>query len=170
MMPSAYILIPNDGQQHRTATRRANMKLSSVVKALGSMCLLLADGFPVSEDEAPEIIGPNHVKIRAHPGEELFLHCEATTHCDDDLTVIYWLVNGSFPEDMPSSGRIVESEELTLEEGAVIQRSLLLKKVTPEDFKSSFTCVVTNAAGTAQKHTTLAATSRKCKVGKTRKP
>ncbi|XP_041808576.1 interleukin-1 receptor accessory protein-like isoform X2 [Chelmon rostratus] len=131
------------------------MKLSSVVK--------------VSEDEAPEIIGPHHVRIKAHSGQQLILHCETITHCEADLTLIYWLVNGSFPEDMPSSGRIVESEESTLEEGAILQRSLLLKTVTSEDFKSTFTCVVTNPAGTVQKVMTLAATGCDCNVKKPRK-
>lgn len=40
-----------------------------------------------------------------------------------------------------------------------------MKKVTSEDLKSTFTCVVTNAAGTAHKYTTLAARSS-CRVGK----
>lgn len=144
------------------------MKLSSAVKVLGSLCLLFADGFPVSEDESPQIIGPNHVQIRAHPGQHLFLHCEAFANCDADMTIIYWLVNGSFPEDVPSSGRIVESKESTLEEGAILQRSLLLKNVTSEDLKSTFTCVVTNAAGTAHKCTTLT-TSSNCTRKKTLK-
>ncbi|XP_073336030.1 interleukin-1 receptor accessory protein-like [Pagrus major] len=145
------------------------MKLSSVVKALGSLCLLLADGFPVSEDESPKIIGPHHVTIRAQPGQLLILHCEAFANFEADQTVIYWLVNGSFPEDTPSSGRIVESEESTLEEGAILQRSLLLKNVTSEDLKSTFTCVVTNAYGTAQKFTRLATKRSNCNVGKTTK-
>lgn len=42
-------------------------------------------------------------------GEQMFLHCEAFSNCDQ--TLIYWLVNGTFPEDAPSSGRIVESDE-----------------------------------------------------------
>lgn len=42
-------------------------------------------------------------------GEQVVLHCEALSNCDQ--TLIYWLVNGAFPEDAPSSGRIVESEE-----------------------------------------------------------
>ncbi|XP_076606633.1 interleukin-1 receptor accessory protein-like [Chaetodon auriga] len=145
------------------------MKLSSAVQALGYLCLLLADGFPVSEDEAPEIIGPHHVEMEAYPGEQLFLNCTAFTHCEADLTLIYWLVNDSFPEDASSSDRIVESEESTLEEGAVVQRSLLLKNVTSEDFKSTFTCVVINSAGAVQKVMTLAATSSDCDVEEGRK-
>ncbi|XP_036974578.1 interleukin-1 receptor accessory protein-like isoform X1 [Acanthopagrus latus] len=143
------------------------MKLPSVVKALGSLCLLLADGFPVSEDESPKIIGPRRITIKAQPGQRLLLHCEAFANCEPDQTIIYWLINGSFPEDTPSSGRIVESEESTLAEGAILQRSLLLKNITSEDLKSTFTCVVTNAAGTAQKFTRLKRSG--CHVGKNRK-
>ncbi|XP_078122136.1 interleukin-1 receptor accessory protein-like [Sander vitreus] len=144
------------------------MKLSLAFKALGSLCLLLADGFPVSENLPPKIIGPERVKIKAHPGEQLFLHCEAFANCEE--TLIYWLVNNTFPEDLLSSGRIVESDESTLDEGAILQRSLLLKNVTSEDLKSSFTCVVTNAAGMTRKNIMLAATVRSnCNVGKNRK-
>ncbi|TMS14236.1 Interleukin-18 receptor 1 [Larimichthys crocea] len=146
------------------------MKLSSVIKAFGHLCLLLADGFPVLEDESPEIIGPHHVQIKANPGERLVLHCEAIANSEDDLTIIYWLVNGSFPEETTSSDRIIESEESTLEGGAILQRSLLLKNVTSEDLRSTFTCVVTNSAGTAQKKTTLTSTtSRDCRGRKNRK-
>lgn len=138
------------------------MKLSSVVKVLGSLCLLFADGVLASEDESPEIIGSDHVQIKAHPGKQLLLHCEAFPNCDDDVSLIYWLVDGSFPEEMPSSGRIVELSESTLEEGTILQRSLLLKSVTPEDLKSNFTCVVTNAVGVAQKCITLTTKTSGC--------
>lgn len=57
----------------------------------------------------------------------------------------------------------------TLEDGAILQRSLLLKNITSEDLKSTFTCVVTNAAGTTQKYTTLTQTSSDCHVGNARK-
>ncbi|KAG7223257.1 hypothetical protein INR49_015613 [Caranx melampygus] len=82
-----------------------------LIGALGSLCLLLADGFPVSEDESPEIIGPHEVQIKAHPGETVVLHCDAFANDKDGVTLIYWLVDGFFPEDICSSGRIVESEE-----------------------------------------------------------
>ncbi|XP_053296929.1 interleukin-1 receptor accessory protein [Pleuronectes platessa] len=127
------------------------MKLPSVVKVLTSLCMLLADGFPVSADGSPRIIGADRVHIKAHPGEPLILDCDAVTNSKDGVTLIYWLVNGSFPEDIPSRDRIIESDQLPLENGTILQRRLLLKNVTLEDFKSSFTCVVTSAVGMAQK-------------------
>lgn len=39
----------------------------------------------------------------------------------------------------------------TLENGTILQRSLLLKNVTSEDLKSTFNCVVTNTFGMAKK-------------------
>ncbi|XP_060941914.1 interleukin-1 receptor accessory protein-like [Limanda limanda] len=131
------------------------MKLPSVVKALASLCMLLADGLSVSADGSPRIIGEDRVHIKAHPGEPLILHCDAVTNSKDGVTLIYWLINGSFPEDIPSSDRIVESEQSPLEDGTILQRRLLLKNVTPEDFKSSFTCMVTSAVGMAQKQIKL---------------
>ncbi|TNN88693.1 Interleukin-1 receptor accessory protein [Liparis tanakae] len=116
----------------------------------------------VSQDDSPKIFGPRYVRIKAHPGEQLFLHCEAFAN-PKDVTLIYWLVNGSFPEDLLCSDRIVESEESTLDNGAVLQRSLMLKNVTSEDFKSNFTCVVTNAAGMTQKNILLVARGKKRK-------
>ncbi|XP_069366277.1 uncharacterized protein [Paralichthys olivaceus] len=100
------------------------MKLSSVVKALGSLCVLLADGFQVSEDGSPHIIGAERVQIKANP-------------------------------ERSSSDRIVELEQSTLEDGTILQRRLLLKNVTPEDLKFTFTCVVMSAGGMAQKQIKL---------------
>ncbi|XP_034461826.1 interleukin-1 receptor accessory protein-like isoform X1 [Hippoglossus hippoglossus] len=131
------------------------MKLSSVVKALGSLCVLLANGFPVSADASPHIIGADRVQIKAHPGEPLILHCDAVTNSKDGVTLIYWLINGSFPEEIPSRDRIVELDQSTLEDGTILQRRLLLKNVTPEDFRSTFTCMVTSAVGMAQKQIKL---------------
>lgn len=44
-------------------------------------------------------------------GELLVLHCDAFPNCDEDEAVIYWLVNGTFPEETPSNDRIIESKE-----------------------------------------------------------
>nr|XP_019941199.1 PREDICTED: interleukin-1 receptor accessory protein-like [Paralichthys olivaceus] len=125
------------------------------VAALGSLCVLLADGFQVSEDGSPHIIGAERVQIKANPGEPLILHCDAFTNNKDGVTLIYWLINGSFPEERSSSDRIVELEQSTLEDGTILQRRLLLKNVTPEDLKFTFTCVVMSAGGMAQKQIKL---------------
>lgn len=45
----------------------------------------------------------------------------------------------------------------TLVEGLILHKSLLLMNVTVEDFKSKFTCVVTNTSGMAQKRVRLSA-------------
>lgn len=44
-------------------------------------------------------------------GEPLVLHCDVFTKSDMDETLIYWLVNDSFPEDTSSHDRIIESKE-----------------------------------------------------------
>ncbi|XP_054586566.2 uncharacterized protein [Nothobranchius furzeri] len=138
------------------------MKRTSVLKAFGFLCLLLAEGFPVSEVDSPKIIGLPHSRIRAHPAAQLVLHCDALTYADDDETLIYWLVDGSFPEDKSSHDRIVESNESHLLEGSILHKSLVFKNVTREDFKSTFSCVVTNAVGNAQRHFKLVETTRGC--------
>lgn len=43
-------------------------------------------------------------------GKQLLLHCDACAD-SEDITLIYWLVNGLFPEDTHSDGRITELEE-----------------------------------------------------------
>lgn len=119
-------------------------------------------------------------------GEQLLLHCGALTNCDDGEALIYWLVNGSFPEDALSRDRIVETHEWvflqhkrgakhdvrclltlicsrsSLMEGLILLKSLLLKNVTLEDFDSTFSCVVTNAVGMAQKYIKLAGITSGC--------
>ncbi|XP_029028779.1 interleukin-1 receptor accessory protein-like isoform X2 [Betta splendens] len=117
------------------------MRLSSAVKG--------------SHGGSPEIIGPRHVHMHACLGKPLILHCDAVTNSEDGVTLIYWLVNNEFPENVPYNDTLVEPEETTLENGAILQRTLLLKNVTSEDLKSSYTCVVTNAFGMARKHMKL---------------
>ncbi|XP_056141275.1 interleukin-1 receptor type 2-like [Lampris incognitus] len=128
------------------------MKVVGVLAALGTLCSMLPD---VSADESPKIVGPDHIQLKVCPGKQLVLDCKAYPNCEDDLTLIYWLVNGSFLEIEFDDGRMTETEESTSEGGAILQRSLMVKNVTSEDFNSTFTCVVTNPAGIAQKYITL---------------
>lgn len=104
-------------------------------------------------DKSPEIIGPDHIQLKAHLGTQFVLHCKANPNCDNDLTLIYWLVNGSFPEALTTS-RISEMEESMSSDGTV-QRNLMLRNVTTEDLRSTFVCVVMNPEGVARKHVTL---------------
>ncbi|XP_028323078.1 interleukin-1 receptor type 2-like isoform X2 [Gouania willdenowi] len=127
------------------------MQLTNVVKALGTMCLMLTDGFPVLQDKPPEIIGPQRVQVHVRLGETTLLHCDAFANCDSDETLIYWITNKSFPEDTLNSDRIVESDESTMVGGAIVHRSLLLRSITSEDLNSTFTCVVSNPLGIVKK-------------------
>ncbi|XP_061903879.1 interleukin-1 receptor accessory protein-like isoform X1 [Entelurus aequoreus] len=139
------------------------MELTSVLKALGSLSLFLANSAPaVSENFSPAIIGPEHIQIKAQPGQSLILHCEAVTNSEHDVTLLYWLINGSFPEDIPSNDRITELETATFLDGAIEQRSLLLKNVIFEDLGATFTCVVMNSFGMAYKNVTLTAKTDDC--------
>ncbi|XP_076024367.1 interleukin-18 receptor accessory protein-like [Genypterus blacodes] len=131
------------------------MKLSFVAAALVSLCLLCACAFPVLEEKSPLIIGPNRIQMEAHPGKPLILNCEA--YSGSDLTLIYWLVNGSYPE-LCNSDRMLETDEVTLVGGTILQRCLVVNTVTREDLRSSFMCVVINSAGAVQKHITLSET------------
>ncbi|XP_016897302.1 interleukin-18 receptor accessory protein-like [Cynoglossus semilaevis] len=146
------------------------MELPPVVTVSTVLCLLTAAGFPVSEAGSPEIIGPIQVRRTCRLGKPLVLHCDALSDGEEELTLVYWLVNGTFPEETSSSGRIKEVTESSLEEGTVIHRSLLLKNVVPEDLRSIFTCVVTNTMGMSRKHVRLSLTSGRCRKrnGRTR--
>ncbi|XP_061659371.1 interleukin-18-binding protein-like [Syngnathoides biaculeatus] len=131
------------------------MTLSSVIGAL-----LLANASPaVSQYASPTIIGPERLQIKAQPGQPLVLRCAALTNCGggDDVTLLYWLVNGSFPEDLRGGNRITEFDTSTLEGGAIQTGSLLVRNVTLEDLDATFTCVVINGVGMALKNVTLSA-------------
>ncbi|XP_077360494.1 interleukin-1 receptor type 2-like isoform X2 [Festucalex cinctus] len=143
-------------QQSRINTGRVTMTLSSVIKALGSLSLLFADASPaVPEYAAPIILGPDYMQIKAQPGLPLVLHCDALTERGSDLTLVYWLINGSFPEDVHSNDRITELETFTSEDDTIQHGSLLLKNVTVDDLNTTFTCVVINSVGMAHKNVTL---------------
>ncbi|KAM9498549.1 uncharacterized protein ACWYII_001922 isoform 1-T1 [Salvelinus alpinus] len=108
-----------------------------------------------TEVPSPRILQPHRSKIRAVPGEKLIIECKADPGLPDDFTHVYWLVNSTFPEVAFTDGRVSETEESASEDGRVIQRSLVLKNVTAEDFKSTFTCVISSLAGLDRRTVTL---------------
>lgn len=87
----------------------------------------------------------------------MVIDCKADPGLPDDFTLVYWLVNGTFPEVAYTDGRVSETEESVSEDGRVIQRSLVFKSVTAEDFRSTFTCVINSPAGLDQRTVTLMA-------------
>ncbi|CAL8364846.1 unnamed protein product [Lota lota] len=136
------------------------MKQTHVTIAL-LLCLLFSDD---SLEKSPEIIGPDRIQTKAHLGRRLVLDCKAKPNCEMNLTTIYWLVNGSFPEAL-STSRISEMEESISSDGTV-QRNLMLKNVMTEDLSSTYVCVVMNTEGVAKKLVTLRKTLGKISIVK----
>ncbi|XP_078392772.1 interleukin-1 receptor type 2-like isoform X2 [Cetorhinus maximus] len=108
---------------------------------------------------APKITLPASTTINAEPGKSLELTCQATTGYSDKFsTIIYWLANQQFIEDVFEDGRVKEGREVFLAKNGkmLIQKRLKFTKVTPEDFKTNFTCAVMNPSGSSVKNITLA--------------
>ncbi|CAB1352629.1 unnamed protein product [Coregonus sp. 'balchen'] len=91
----------------------------------------------------------------SYTGQRLVIECKADPGLPDDFALVYWLVNSTFPEVAYTDGRVSETEESVSEDGRVIQRSLVFKSVTAEDFSSTFTCVISSPAGLDQRTVTL---------------
>nr|URX65611.1 IL-18BP [Oncorhynchus mykiss] len=105
---------------------------------------------------SPRIIQPIRSRIGAVLGKRLVIECKADPGLPDEFALVYWLVNGTFPDVASTDGRVSETEESVSEDGRVIQRSLVSKNVTAEDFRSTFTCVINSPAGLDQRTFTLA--------------
>ncbi|KAL0994313.1 hypothetical protein UPYG_G00120540 [Umbra pygmaea] len=99
----------------------------------------------------PRILRPHRSRIRAVPGEQLVIECKGDQGVPDEFSFVYWLINSTFPGVACTDGRVSETKESTSEHGRVIHRSLLFKTVTVEDFRSTFTCVISSPAGLDRK-------------------
>ncbi|XP_041751031.1 uncharacterized protein LOC121580014 [Coregonus clupeaformis] len=135
----------------------ASMELTILLTAfMGCIGVLRSEATADSiEMLCPRILQPHRSKIRAGLGEQLVIECKADPGLPDDFTLVYWLVNRIFPEVAYTDGRVSETEESASEDGRVIQRSLVFKNVTAEDFRSTFTCVIRSLAGLDQRTVTL---------------
>lgn len=47
----------------------------------------------------------------SYTGKWLVIDCKADPGLPDDFTLVYWLVNGTFPEVAYTDGRVSETEE-----------------------------------------------------------
>ncbi|XP_067889122.1 interleukin-1 receptor type 2-like [Heterodontus francisci] len=110
------------------------------------------------EHGLPAITVPAGTTVNAELGKSLELTCRAVTGYSDTFsTIIYWLANHQFIEDMFEDGRVKEGKErfLTKNRKTLIQKNLKFTKVTPEDFKTNFTCAVMNPTGSSIKNIIL---------------
>lgn len=135
----------------------ASMQLTILLTAFAGFFGVLRSEAAADSTEvpSPRILQPHRSKIRAVKGEQLIIECKADPGLPDDFTHVYWLVNSTFPEVAFTDGRVSETEVSASEDGRVIQRSLVLKNVTAEDFKSTFTCVISSIAGLDRRTVTL---------------
>ncbi|XP_040392354.1 interleukin-18-binding protein-like isoform X1 [Cygnus olor] len=76
------------------------------------------------------------------------ISCEAVSSLPD-LTLLYWLGNGSFIEKLHPDGAVHEG--MLLEEprgsGVVLRRDLLFSSFSARDLRTNFTCVVLSPVG-----------------------
>ncbi|XP_078078829.1 interleukin-1 receptor type 2-like isoform X2 [Mustelus asterias] len=106
----------------------------------------------------PTITIPTGRRVSAELGKSLELTCQAFTGCSDKFsTIIYWLANQQFIEDLFQDGRVKEGKEEFLTDNGkmLIKKHLKFAKVIPEDFKTNFTCAVMNPAGSSEKNIIL---------------
>ncbi|XP_074428288.1 interleukin-18-binding protein [Larus michahellis] len=82
------------------------------------------------------------------PGERVTVSCEATSVLPE-LTLLYWLGNGSFVEKLHPDGAVHEGT--VLEEprgsGVTLRRDLHFDSFDPRHLHTNFTCVVLSPLG-----------------------
>ncbi|XP_048453508.1 interleukin-1 receptor accessory protein-like 1 isoform X2 [Rhincodon typus] len=122
---------------------------------------ILRDGVEDRGSDAygpPKIIAPTGTTVNAELGKSLKLTCKAITGYPDKFsTIIYWLANQEFIEDVFENSRVKEGQEIFVTENGktLIQKYLEFTEVRPGDFKTNFTCAVLNPTGSSVKTITL---------------
>ncbi|XP_072707136.1 interleukin-18-binding protein isoform X2 [Ciconia boyciana] len=82
------------------------------------------------------------------PGESVTVSCEAVSGLPE-LTLLYWLGNGSFVEKLHPDGAVREG--MVLEEprgsGVILRRDLHFSSFSAQHLPTNFTCVVLSPLG-----------------------
>ncbi|XP_027529474.1 interleukin-18-binding protein-like [Neopelma chrysocephalum] len=83
-----------------------------------------------------------------HPGESVTVSCEATSGLPE-LTLLYWLGNGSFVESLYPDGAVHEGpvQEELRGSGAALRRDLHFSSFDTRHLLTNFTCVVLSPFG-----------------------
>ncbi|XP_069828002.1 interleukin-18-binding protein [Dendropsophus ebraccatus] len=101
----------------------------------------------------PKIIYPTNTTIISREGEALSVPCTAETTYQRFHNV-YWLVNGTFVEDVYPDGRVTEKTagpKPSNQRNFTVTQTLEFRTLQPEDFRNTFTCVVQDPSGGDQK-------------------
>ncbi|XP_027592640.1 interleukin-18-binding protein [Pipra filicauda] len=82
------------------------------------------------------------------PGESVVVSCEATSGLPE-LTLLYWLGNGSFVESLYPDGAVHEGtvQEELRGSGAALRRDLHFSSFNTQHLLTNFTCVVLSPLG-----------------------
>ncbi|XP_040392278.1 interleukin-18-binding protein-like isoform X2 [Cygnus olor] len=107
-----------------------------------------------SRSTATTALEPPRITTLQMPAEHPRLGCGVKISCEavsslPDLTLLYWLGNGSFIEKLHPDGAVHEG--MLLEEprgsGVVLRRDLLFSSFSARDLRTNFTCVVLSPVG-----------------------
>ncbi|XP_031954128.1 interleukin-18-binding protein isoform X2 [Corvus moneduloides] len=83
-----------------------------------------------------------------HPGESVTVSCEALSGLPE-LTLLYWLENGSFVESLHPDGAVREGtvQEALEGSGLTLHRDLHFSSFNTQHLHTNFTCVVLSPLG-----------------------
>ncbi|XP_056417033.1 interleukin-1 receptor-like 2 [Hyla sarda] len=112
----------------------------------------------------PQIINPKNDSIINKKDEGLTISCSANTTFEKFHNV-YWLVNGTFVEDVYPDGRVTEKTGKVTpgksKRHFTVVQTLEFTRTQAEDFTNTFTCVVQDPAGADKKRFKLKADDEK---------
>ncbi|XP_078514767.1 interleukin-1 receptor type 2-like [Lissotriton helveticus] len=115
-----------------------------------------SSGSDVVTKFGPKIISPMNRTITPTSDTEFQITCKA--NCSwENLHMIYWLVNGTFVEDLYPDGSVSESapRNIPTRPFFIVESTLSFKNVGIKEFRSSFTCVVQDPSGFDNRNFTL---------------
>ncbi|XP_061198573.1 interleukin-18-binding protein [Neopsephotus bourkii] len=123
-------------------TPPARLLLSLLCWALTSGCT----GAMVLQPPSITLLRPPERPPR--PGESVTARCEALSALPE-LSLLYWLGNGSFVEQLPPAGAAHEGplREEPRGEGALLSRDLRLEPFCARHARTNFSCVLLSPLG-----------------------